>query len=165
MGDSAPSNVASATTPGALAYSQPPQGSWVGTYGADGYALLGWTGSSDLVSLPHSSLVLDQGNRFQWISGTTASRALQSPDATSRNAACWYDANQLRLHLTFSTAYSGNLHLYAMDWDTTNRRETVSVNDGSGPRTANLSADFWQGAWVNAPINVAAGGTVTVTVT
>ena len=165
VGDSAPSNVASATTPGALAYSQPPQGSWVGTYGADGYALLGWTGSSDLVSLPHSSLVLDQGNRFQWISGTTASRALQSPDATSRNAACWYDANQLRLHLTFSTAYSGNLHLYAMDWDTTNRRETVSVNDGSGPRTANLSADFSQGAWVNAPVNVAAGGTVTVTVT
>src|SRR5437660_7353979 len=73
VGDSAPSNVASATTPGALSSNEPPPVSWVGRYGADGYALLGWTGSSDLVSLPHSSLVLDQGNRFQWISGTTAS--------------------------------------------------------------------------------------------
>ena len=164
-GDSAPSNVASATTPGALTYSQAPQGSWVGNYGADGYALLGWTGSSDIVSLPQSSLVLDQGNRFQWVSATTAARALQSPDATTRNAACWYDANQLRLHLTFTTAYSGTLHLYAMDWDTTDRRETITVNDGSGPRTANLSTDFSQGAWVGAAVNVVAGGTVSVTVT
>jgi len=45
------------------------------------------------------------------------------------------------------------------------RRETVTVDDGSGARSANISTDFSQGAWVNAPINVAAGGTVTVTVT
>ena len=76
-----------------------------------------------------------------------------------------YDANQIRIHLTFSTAYSGTIHVYALDWDTTARRETITVNDGSGPQTANLTTDFSQGAWVNVPINVAAGGTVTVTVT
>jgi len=164
-GDSGPSNVASATTPGALAYSQSPQGSWVGTYGADGYDLLGWNGGTDLVSLPQSSLVIDQGTRFQWNTSTGAVQALESPDTTARRSTSVYDPNQVRLHLAFSTAYSGSLHLYAMDWDTTNRRETVTVNDGSGPRTANLSADFSQGAWLNAPINVAAGGTVTITVT
>jgi hypothetical protein len=92
-------------------------------------------------------------------------QALQSPDATTRRAACVYDGNQIRIHLTFTTAYSGTLHLYAVDWDVLGRRETVTVDDGSGARSANLSTDFSQGAWINAPINVAAGGTVTVTVT
>ncbi|TMC80330.1 MAG: fibronectin type III domain-containing protein, partial [Chloroflexi bacterium] len=91
VGDSAPSNVASATTPGALAYSQPPQGSWVGTYGADGYDLLGWNVSSDLASLPRCNLVVDQGTRFQWVSSTTAVQALESPDTTTRLAATLYD--------------------------------------------------------------------------
>src|SRR5260370_35369142 len=165
VGDSAPSGVASTTTPAGLAYSQSPQGNWVSVYGADGYALMDWNAGSDLVSLPQSSLVLDQGGRYQWSSGTTAVQALQSPDATTRSAGCVYDGKQIRIHLTFTTAYSGPLHLYAVDWDVLGRRETITVDDGSGARNANLSTDFSQGAWINAPINVAAGGTVTVTVT
>jgi hypothetical protein len=73
--------------------------------------------------------------------------------------------NQIRRRLTFTTAYSGSIHLYAVDWDVIGRRETITVDDGSGVRSANISTDFSQGAWVSAPINVAAGGTVTVTVT
>src|SRR4029077_16591428 len=72
--DSAPSSVASATTPGALTYAQAPQGNWVGTYGADGYALLGWTGSADLLSMPKCSLVMDQAARFQWVAGTNGTQ-------------------------------------------------------------------------------------------
>jgi hypothetical protein len=162
-GDSAPSNVASATTP--LGYSQSPQGNWVGSYGADGYDLLGWNGSSDLASLPLSSLVLDQGSRYQWSSSTTAIQALESPDTSTRRAACFYDGSQLRLHLTFPAAYSGTLHLYFLDWDALGRRESITVDDGSGPRTVNLSTDFSQGAWVNVPINVAAGGSVNISIT
>ena len=164
-GDSSPSNVASASTSAGLAYTQSPQGNWVGTYGGDGYALLGWNGSSDLVSLPQSSLVLDQGLRYQWIASTTAVQSLQSPDASTRRAACFYDLGQIRLHLVFPAAYSGTLHLYAIDWDTTARRETITINDGSGPRSADISTDFSQGTWVNAPINVSAGGSVTISVT
>ena len=154
--------MASATT--YLATSQAPQGTWVGTYGADGYALFGWNGSSDLVSLPPASLVLDQGSRYQWSTSTTDVRALQSPDTSFRRPATLY-GTQVGLHLSFPSAYSGNLHLYAVDWDTTARRESITVNDGSGPRTANLGSSFNQGAWVNLPISVSAGGTVTITVT
>ena len=166
-GDSAPSNTASATTtaPRALTYAQAPQGNWVGTYGADGYALLGWTGSADLVSMPKCNLVMDQSTRFQWVAGTSGVQVLESPDTTTRNAATWYDPNQLRLHLSCPSAYSGTLHLYALDWEGAGRRETITVNDGSGPQAANISTDFSQGAWVNLPINVAAGGTVIITVT
>jgi hypothetical protein len=164
-GNSDPSSVVSATTSAGLAYSQSPQGNWVGAYGNDGYALLNWNGGSDLTSLPQSSLVVDQGSRYLWSNATTAVQALQSPDTTTRHAACFYDDNQIRLHLTFSTAYSGSIHIYALDWDTVSRRETITVNDGSGPQTANITTDFSQGAWVNVPISVAAGGTVTVTAT
>jgi len=52
-----------------------------------------------------------------------------------------------------------------VDWDALSRRETITVDDGSGPQTANLNSDFSQGAWVNASINVPAGGTVTITIT
>ncbi|HET7494407.1 MAG TPA: S8 family serine peptidase, partial [Candidatus Limnocylindrales bacterium] len=44
-------------------------GDWVGTYGADGYALGGWNGTtstSDLVVLPNASLTVEQGNRYVW---------------------------------------------------------------------------------------------------
>jgi hypothetical protein len=70
--------VAAVTT--TLASAQAPQGSWVGTYGADGYALLGWNGSTDLVSLGAASLVIDQGTRFPWRTSSTAVRDPQSPD-------------------------------------------------------------------------------------
>ena len=149
-----------------LAQSQAPQGNWVGSYGADGYALPTWTNAwTDLVSMPLSSMALDNGSRYQWSSSTTAVQALQSPDASTRRAATFYDPAQIRLHLTFTNAYSGTLHLYALDWDAVGRRETITVNDGSGPRTADISSAFDQGVWVNAPINVSAGGSVTISVT
>ena len=165
VGDSGPSNVAAVTTQAGLPYSQSPQGTWVGAYGGDGYALLNWNNGGDLVTLPQSSLGFDQGSRFQWSAGTTDVRALQSPDASSRRAACFYDGAEVRLRLVFTSAYSGTLHVYVVDWDSLGRRENVTVNDGSGPRTASISTDFSQGAWVNAPITVAAGGTVNITVT
>ncbi len=75
-----------------------------------------------------------------------------------------YNANQLRLHLTFTTAYSGTLHLYALDASTVDRREVVTVDDSSGPRTATLGSPFDQGVWIHAPISAPAGGSVTITI-
>jgi poly(hydroxyalkanoate) depolymerase family esterase len=161
IGQSGPSNVASAMT--TLAIRQAPQGTWVGTYGTTGYALLAWNGSSgDLVSLGPASLVLDQGTRWTWRTGSTQVRDLQSPNASTRRATGVYHANQLKLHLTFSSAYTGTLHLYALDGSTNARRQVITIDDGSGPRTANLNQAFDQGAWIDAPISVAAGGSVTI---
>jgi hypothetical protein len=165
-GDSAYSNSASATTsaaePGAF-LTQSPQGSWVGTYGADGYALLAWNGGTgDLVSLPSASLTVEQAARHQWSGSTSDVRALQSPDAQSRRATTAYDGTQVRLRLSFPSAYSGNLHVYAVDYDSTSRRQSVTVDDGT-PETVAITNPFDQGAWVHAPITVAAGGSVVVT--
>ena len=142
----------------------PAPGDWVGRYGADGYALLAWNGTSDLASLPGAALSLDQGGRATWTTSTTLDRALESPDQSERRATTWWDNAQIRFHLTFSGSYTGALHLYAIDWDSTDRRETLTVNDGTGPQQVTLSESFNVGAWLHFPISVAAGGQVTVTI-
>ena len=134
----------------------------MGNYGADGYALLAWSGSTDLVSMPNASLTLDQGKRYQWNTNTTSVRALEDPTQTLRRATQWFHGSSLRLHLTFTSAYSGTLHLYAVDWDGTRRRQRVYVDDGSGLQSVYLNASFNSGAWMHFPISVGAGGTVTI---
>ncbi len=156
-----PPAAAGASTVGPPSLASAPQGSWVGTYGHNGYDLAGWAGSSDVSDIPGAALSLAQGGRYVWASSTSDVRALQSPDRLTREAAAYYGAQQLRLSLTFSSAYTGNLHLYALDWDSHARRETIAV----GAQTATLSGDFSQGAWVTFPISVAAGETISIVVT
>jgi hypothetical protein len=143
---------------------QEPQGSWVGKFGSAGYLLAGWDGAQDASDLPGVTASLVKGTRFEWAANTSDVRALQGPEGTTRDAAAYYDPNQVQVKLSFASAYSGNLHLYAMDWDSTTRRESIVVNDGSGPRTIALSSEFKNGAWVSFPISVAAAGSVTITV-
>ena len=137
-----------------------PQGTWVGTYGSAGYDLGAWNGGSDLVSMPNATVNLVQGSRDVWASSTKDVRGLESPDGLTRKAATYYASNQLRLSLTFSSAYTGDLRLYALDWDSSSRRELISV----GGQTAVLSGSFNQGAWVTFPISVAAGETIPIVV-
>ncbi len=147
--------------PPAIVSNSAPQGNWVGTYGSAGYDLAAWNGSSDLTSLPNASVSLAQGSRYVWSGSTSDTRALESPNGLTREAATYYDnENPLRVNLTFNSAYTGNLRLYAVDWDSHARRELISVNG----QTAALSSDFSQGAWVSFPISVAAGETIPIVV-
>jgi hypothetical protein len=140
-------------------------GDWVGVYGADGHVLAAWDGSSDLVDMPLAAVTLDAGNRYRWSPATTDVRALEAPDESTRRAATYYSTSEIALTLTFGADYSGVLHLYALDWDTTARRQTVTVDDGSTPQIVDLVESFGDGAWMHFPINVTAGGAVTITVT
>jgi 6-phosphogluconolactonase len=146
--------------PPAIAPTSSPQGNWVGAYGAAGYSLAAWNGSSDLTSLPGASLSLAQGSRYEWSASSGDVRALQSPNGLTREAATYYDGSQVRLALTFNTAYTGSVRLYALDWDSHDRRELVSL----GGQTAVLAGDFSQGAWVSFPVSAAAGETVPIVV-
>jgi hypothetical protein len=147
-------------SPPTMPVSTAPQGSWVGSYGSVGYGLAGWNDSTDLASPPNATLTLERGTRYRWAPVTTDVRVLQSPDKSTRAATTYYDANQVLVKLSFTAAYSGNLALYAVDWDKRNRRETITVNG----QTSALSADFSQGAWLSFPINVPAGSAANITV-
>jgi len=143
-----------------LSGARAPQGNWVGTYGDSGYDLAAWNGGSDVVSMPVASVSLVQGSRYLWGSNKTDMRELESADRSTRVAATYYDANEIQVQLRFSSAYTGNLELYALDADYAGRRETITV----AGQPAYLSSDFSQGAWVILPINVSAGGSITITV-
>jgi hypothetical protein len=103
---------------------------------------------------------LAQGSRYLWVANATDARALESSDKSTRTAATYYDNNQIKVQLTFSQAYTGNLELYAVDWDNQGRSETITVNG----QTATLT-NFSQGDWVTYSINQAANTTLTITVT
>jgi hypothetical protein len=64
--------------------------------------------------------------------------------------------------LTFASAYSGTLHLYAVDWASTTRREDVTVEVGGLPRTAQLTTSFDAGAWLHYPVAAQAGGSIVI---
>ena len=142
------------------------KGSWVGTYGVDGYVIGAWNApSTDLSSLPAGvTYTLEQGTRYSWTTPTTTTdvRALQSPDQTERRATTWYDTTEVRVRLNFANPYSGTLHLYAVDWNAIGRAENITVDDGTGPRSVGL-ASFNNGAWVHVPITVGSGGSVLIT--
>ena len=139
-----------------------PQGKWVNTFGSAGYDLAGWNGTAgDLAYMPNASLTVQQASRYQWAANSADARALSDASGSNHNAGTYYDSNQIQLQLSFKEAYSGELHLYAVDWDAAARREVITVNGQS----AVLGGDFSQGAWVGFPISVAAGGTVSITVT
>ena len=49
-------------------------------WGADGYVLADWNGTTDLVSLPPGvTFTAEQASRYSWAAPTTDVRALQSP--------------------------------------------------------------------------------------
>jgi hypothetical protein len=147
-------------------YETAPQGSWVGTYGVEGYDLAAWNGTSgDLAVLPAGvTTTLEQGVRATWAASTSDIRALQAPSGSERRATTLADASQVRVRLKFTSPYSGTLHLYAVDWDSTARRQTVTVNDGTTTKTISITGSFNAGAWMHVPVSVGANGAVVVTV-
>jgi hypothetical protein len=110
--------------------------------------------------MPGVALNVTSANRYVWASNTSDVRALESPDTSTRNAATYYSSSQFQVQLTFNSSYSGNLELYAVDWDNLGRAETITV----GSNTANLNS-FRQGAWVTIPVNQSANSILTITVT
>ncbi|MGO9791442.1 MAG: hypothetical protein ACLP8S_18665, partial [Solirubrobacteraceae bacterium] len=143
----------------ALVPVQAPQGSWLGSFGSAGYDLAAWNDGNDVVSMPGISESVVQGSRWVWASGTSDVRALENGAGNTRTAACLYSSSEVKVQLGFSAAYSGNLELYAVDWDSLGRSETITV----GGVRASLSS-FAQGAWAVFPITQAAGSTLTITV-
>jgi hypothetical protein len=138
------------------------QGSWVGAYGGSGYDLAAWNRGTDVVAMPTASVTLAHGSRYVWASSTTDVRALQSASGSPRAAATYYDSSQIRLQLSFSPAYTGNLELYALDWDSNARREKITLATPTATQTATLSGDFSQGQWVSFPLSAATTVTITV---
>jgi hypothetical protein len=100
------------------------QGSWRGSYGAQGYTVVG-----DSSSWPAWATVTPAGQaQYQFAASTSDVRGLQQANGASRVASVWYgDSWTLDVNVTDGQAHQ--LGLYLVDWDTTTRAQRMEVRD------------------------------------
>jgi hypothetical protein len=105
------------------------QGTWMGTYGAQGYEIV-----SGPVSLPAGDTVTPAGeSTYTWTTMSSDPRALQVPGSTNRVAAVWYASTSFTVAVDLGDGLAHNLELYFDDWDNKGRAETVQLSDaGTG---------------------------------
>ena len=103
------------------------QGHWIGTYGSQGYDVMG-----DTASPPGYATVTPAGqSSYTWAGSTTDPRALQNPGGSGRIAACWYAASSFTVNVNLTDGQTHMLALYFLDWDSTARSEQVQMTDAS----------------------------------
>jgi len=106
------------------------QGSWHGVYGGDGYSIAG-----DSESIPtYASFTVQNELNYTWNPSTTDPRALQRGSTSGSIAACWFTNDHLAIQtydfdVNFTDANTHQFALYALDWDSSNRSETIQIVD------------------------------------
>jgi hypothetical protein len=101
------------------------QGTWKGVYGTQGYAVV-----NDTTSLPAGATVTASGqSSWTWAGSTTAVRALQKGTAADRIAATWYSSGTFTINVDAGDSLMHRISVYALDWDSTTRGETLEVLD------------------------------------
>lgn len=134
-------------------------GSWIGVYGADGYAFvngtLGNSGPEDAtdeyVSTPaYATWGSSTGiNKFTYTTSTADTRALQAPGGASRVAGVFY-GSAYTVNLTISGAVAKRLRIYCLDWDSSGRAITVSIADHAGGALDSQSVSSYSGGkWLS----------------
>ena len=104
------------------------KGSWIGTYGAQGYDVI-----NSAANFPSYAIVTPVGQgSYTWTANTTDSRALQNAGGTGRIAACWYSTTGFNIDLDLTDSSVHDLALYFLDWDGNTRSEQVQIIAASG---------------------------------
>ncbi len=102
------------------------QGNWRGVYGVDGYNVIGSS-----TRYPSYVQVAGIGNsEWLWNGGTTDTRALSTPDGSTRVAGCWYSPTSFSVDIKITDGATHRLALYLCDWDFANRAQTVELLNG-----------------------------------
>jgi len=118
------------------------QGTWQTSggkiYGTDGYSVEG-----DSQSLPGyiTQYSTQGGTAYAWVPyppGTTDPRALLTGSDAGRVAGCLFSDSSFTLNINF-TGGSHLFALYALDWDSTSRSETITIRD---PNNGNKVLDM-----------------------
>ena len=106
------------------------EGSWLGTYGSDGYDI-SQDPSSNNPSLPSYATVSLAGElNYTWAASTNDPRALVSADdPASRIASSWYSPTSFTIDINLTDGQVHQVALYALDWDNAGRQEEVDVVD------------------------------------
>jgi hypothetical protein len=106
------------------------QGAWQGKYGADGYSIA----NSPYQSLPSYATFTPQGySVYTWAADTTDPRALAIPGGSGGIASCWTNGETFDFNVNITDGNTHQVALYALDWDSNQRAETVTIVDANNP--------------------------------
>jgi hypothetical protein len=124
------------------------RGNWKGAYGADGYNVIG----DARAYRPYATVTASGNTSYTWANSDWTLGGLQkaSMTATDRVAACWYSGTSFTIDLDLTDGLSHRLALYFLDWDTQNRKQTVTVSDATTGAVLDTRSmtDFSQGKYL-----------------
>ena len=104
------------------------EGSWEGVYGADGTSLAGVTPQN----IPsYATFQVQNQENYTWAANTSDLRALKTGSGTARTAACWYNSATFNFDVNFTDGNTHQFALYAVDWDSDVRGETITLVDAN----------------------------------
>jgi hypothetical protein len=121
-----------ATTARFLNSNSTSQGKWQSNYGADGFSIAG--GNQKMPS--YATLASQNEQNWTYAANTTDPRALQAINGPA-TAATWYNYPSLNLDVNMTDGQSHQMALYALDWDTRGRTETIQIVDANTGSTLN----------------------------
>ena len=102
-------------------------GSWIGAYGADGYFV---SQDSNTKVPSYGQVSLSGYANWTWAASTTDLRALQMPENPSnRIAGTWFSDGTWTINVNITDGNAHQVTLYALDWDSSARSETINVLD------------------------------------
>jgi hypothetical protein len=112
------------------------QGTWTGTYGADGYLI-----ANDVSSPPGYAVVrLTGASLYTWAASTSDPRALQlSSGSLTRIASKYYSYTQFTIDVNLTDANTHRIALYLLD-SHQSRTETISILDATSGRVLDTEA-------------------------
>ena len=103
------------------------QGSWIGSYGGQGYNVIGEATSS---YPSYASVTATGQSSWVWSSATTDVRALQRPGGAGRIAGTWY-GSVFDIEVNLQDGLAHRVALYAVDWDGLGRSQRVDILDAA----------------------------------
>ena len=116
------------------------EGNWTGAFGADGLII-----ANDATLPPsYASVSLAGENPYTWAASSSDVRALQTASgASTRIASTYYAAGNFTININLTDGNTHRIALYLLDWDSTARSETISIQDAN--TLATLSTEVFSG--------------------
>jgi len=105
------------------------QGSWVGTYGQNGFLI-----ANDAVagSVPAYATVTTNGSPYTWVASTTDVRAPYTDTSkTARIASTYYSGGTFTFDVNLTDNATHQVAVYALDFEILGRNETINILDAS----------------------------------
>lgn len=121
------------------------EGNWQGKYGSDGFSLA--ASASSIPSYANVSVLNNQC--WTWVSATTDPRALQTTYGYA-TAATWYNNPGFNFDVNTKDGKSHSFAIYAVDWDSRGRAESVQVLDANSGAVLDTRsvANFYNGVYL-----------------